>query len=392
MTEDRQPGGRVDVLDVEPETQRPDPYPEAPPANLVPAGQAQPGGQQRVVKDLPPAAGRTAAASAAVPHQLDSVSIVRYSDEIGALFGALAAAQGKFGDVERTLSAKIKSKRTETEFTYAYETLADVLDAVRPALSDQGLALMQFPFNRSGSVIIRTMLGHKSGQWLYNDLTATTDGNDPQSVGSGITYLRRYAVKSVLGIAPEEDDDGRLASQARGARPEPPRPAQRRSEQQQPAAPPAPAQPAAPPARPAAPAAAPDAPRPAAAPAAAPRPAASAPAPAAPVAARPAPAPAAPPAPPAPAPPAPVGKIAEIAERPNGALVTLDTGFRAAAKEAETQGIVKALGAYMGMNATVELVTRASTDPARYAPVIVELLVRGGGGMPPAGREPGEEG
>jgi len=127
---------------------------------------------------------------------------------IGDLFGALAAAQAEFGDVERTLEAKVNSAKAS--YVYKYETMADVLAAVRPALSKNGLAVMQFPFTRANNVVVKTLLGHKSGAWIANDLSASIYGTDPQAVGSGISYVKRYALKSMLGISPTsaEEDDG----------------------------------------------------------------------------------------------------------------------------------------------------------------------------------------
>ena len=154
--------------------------------------------------------GRAQSPSAAAEDQLQVVlSIVRFSPTCGALFGALATAQGEFTDVERTLKAKIESTRAKYE--YAYAPLDEVLSAVRPALSKNGLAIMQFPFTSRGALTVRTMLGHSSGEWMENDLAIGMASSDPQSLGSAITYLRRYALMSNLGVAPAYDDDGQAA-------------------------------------------------------------------------------------------------------------------------------------------------------------------------------------
>lgn len=184
-----------------------------------------------VIRDVTPPAGVA-----------DTVSVVRFSPEVGELFAALATAQGKFTEIERTHKARITSKKDGVAaYEIKYEGLDEVLEAVRPALSEAGIAVMQFPSVRANNaILIRTMLGHKSGQWMYNDLTANLVGTDPQAVGSGITYLRRYALKSIVAVAAGWDDDGRAAS---GIRDEPsqqaPQAAQRRS-QQAPASPKAP--------------------------------------------------------------------------------------------------------------------------------------------------------
>jgi hypothetical protein len=84
--------------------------------------------------------------------------------------------------------------------------------------------------------------------------------------------------------------------------------------------------------------------------------------------------------------PAPTGKIADLQEKPNGAIVTLDTGFRAASKDVEH---TKALRAYRSVNATIKLETRPSSDPSKFAPVIVRIELVNTGVVE---REPGEEG
>lgn len=320
--------------------------------------------------------------------QVEQSAIVRHSeDHIGEVFAALAAAQGEFGEIERTLSAKIKSERAD--YSYDYAPLDEVLQAVRPSLSKNGLSIMQFPFATSGAVTVRTLLGHSSGGWFYNDLRVTTDGNAPRETGSAITYARRYALMAMLGVAPAVDDDGG-AAQPKG---EPPRAGERRQAPPQQAS-----RQAQPPAPPAAPAGSPaatgrsDRPKPAGRPA---RPAQAAPAPQQdagpqdravtpnepPVASQPVSAPA---QEEGGAAPAPVGRIVELVEKPNGAIVVLETGFRGAAKDAET---VKALKVYKNVNnATIKLTTHPSSDPSRYAPIIdkVEIVQRE--------REPGEEG
>lgn len=163
----------------------------------------------------------------------DERVIVRHSKEIGELAAAFAEAELEpgYGDIEKTRTARVNSKKGEgSSYTYTYETLRDVIDATRPHLAKHGITVRQLPFPGGRSVTIRTLVWHKSGQWMYNDLTALIPMPDPQAVGSGISYLRRYALKSILNVAADdEDDDGKRASQTE--RPAPPAPAARKSEQ-----------------------------------------------------------------------------------------------------------------------------------------------------------------
>lgn len=118
---------------------------------------------------------------------------------------ALAAAQGEFGPVVKNRTANVKSDKGN--YTYDYADLATVLEAVRPVLCKHGLALTSVPGNpNSGKVGVRTLLLHESGESLEAYMEAPC-GPRLQDAGTAITYLRRYTISSLLGIASEEDDD-----------------------------------------------------------------------------------------------------------------------------------------------------------------------------------------
>lgn len=131
-------------------------------------------------------------------------SVIQTSADIGTLAGALAKAQGEMeGAAKGNVNPHFKSK---------YADLASVWDACRGPLSKNGLAVLQ-PVSAEGpKVTVTTILAHSSGQWVRESLTMTAQKNDPQGVGSAITYGRRYGLASMVGIAPE-DDDGNAASQ-----------------------------------------------------------------------------------------------------------------------------------------------------------------------------------
>jgi hypothetical protein len=126
---------------------------------------------------------------------------------INHLVTALAKAQA-----EMTGAAKDK---TNPHFKSAYADLASVWDACRGPLSKHGLAVIQHASADGPLVSVETVLAHSSGQWVSSTLTMTAQQNTPQGIGSCITYARRYALSSIVGIAPE-DDDGNAASQTNG--------------------------------------------------------------------------------------------------------------------------------------------------------------------------------
>lgn len=127
--------------------------------------------------------------------------------------GALAAAMAKFqGEVE---NAKKNAQNPHLKNKYA--DLAAVWDAVREPLSKNGLAVLQPPMPNEGAGLkIRTIVAHASGEWIASEFVMPLVKNDPQGLGSAITYARRYAMAAMLGIA-QEDDDATAATQGRTA-------------------------------------------------------------------------------------------------------------------------------------------------------------------------------
>src|SRR3990167_4215492 len=128
------------------------------------------------------------------------------------LAAALAKAQSEFPPIERRKTVTVTTK-TGGQYKFAYAPLDEILAAVKPALSENGLALSQLLSNLDGKPALRTMLLHASGGFLEDICPLPVNGGESaQEIGSAITYLRRYAAVAILGIATEEDDDGNAAS------------------------------------------------------------------------------------------------------------------------------------------------------------------------------------
>lgn len=101
-------------------------------------------------------------------------------------------------------------------FNSKYAPLEEVLNISRPLLSKHGLSISQSPSGDGQNVHIHTLLLHNSGEWIeFDPLTLRAEKVSPQSVGSAITYGRRYALSSILGLSSEDDDDGNYASEPR---------------------------------------------------------------------------------------------------------------------------------------------------------------------------------
>jgi len=96
-------------------------------------------------------------------------------------------------------------------FKKSYSSLASVIDAVRPALSGNGLAFVQKLHTADGGVAVETVLIHESGQEMScGTLFIPVSKQDAQGYGSAISYAKRYSLQAALGIA-SEDDDGQAA-------------------------------------------------------------------------------------------------------------------------------------------------------------------------------------
>ena len=104
---------------------------------------------------------------------------------------------------------KVKKDSSNPFFKSKYAALPDILSAINDPLVNCGLAIAQFPFGTTG---LTTILMHESGEYLMETSQMTPSKNDPQGIGSCITYQRRYAVGAILSLNIDEDDDGNKAS------------------------------------------------------------------------------------------------------------------------------------------------------------------------------------
>lgn len=126
---------------------------------------------------------------------------------IGAKMNELAKALVK---AQSAMSHAAKDSKNP-HFKSAYSSLASVIDAVRPALSSNGLAFVQRMHDSQGGVAVETVLIHESGeQYGCGVLFIPASKQDAQGFGSALSYAKRYSLQSALGIA-SADDDGEAA-------------------------------------------------------------------------------------------------------------------------------------------------------------------------------------
>ena len=111
-------------------------------------------------------------------------------------------------------------------FKSKYATLGDCWDAVKDALADEGLAVLQPTCDNQGRICVETRIVHESGEMLTSLYPVVcAKQNDPQAMGSAITYARRYALSAFLGIIADIDDDAEAATIHTVLPPPPKRPA-----------------------------------------------------------------------------------------------------------------------------------------------------------------------
>ena len=125
------------------------------------------------------------------------------SDNINELAAALAKAQGAMKGA--------KKDSNNPFFQSKYADLSSCWDAIREPFSVNGLSIIQLTEQSADMVIVETVLTHSSGQWVSSKIAMKPVKNDPQGIGSCLTYARRYGLSATTGIAPE-DDDGNSAS------------------------------------------------------------------------------------------------------------------------------------------------------------------------------------
>lgn len=126
------------------------------------------------------------------------------SPQVNEIFAALAKAQA---------SMRVASMGSENPyFKNKYADLTSIVKASRTSLTDNGLCVIQQILTEDGQSILFTTLAHSSGQWIQSAMRILPPKNDVQSLGSYITYLKRYSYAALIGVVTDDniDDDGEV--------------------------------------------------------------------------------------------------------------------------------------------------------------------------------------
>ena len=136
----------------------------------------------------------------------------RSSESIACLAAALAKAQAELTNPEKSLVATIRPNGPgEAERSFRYAPLSSGLEIVRKTLGQHEIATMQTTAidQTAGIVNLTTVLAHSSGEWIASDwpVCAISETATPHRMGAALTYARRYALFTLVGIAGEDDID-----------------------------------------------------------------------------------------------------------------------------------------------------------------------------------------
>jgi hypothetical protein len=136
----------------------------------------------------------------------------RSSETIGAIAAALAKAQAELTNPEKSLTATIRSPfPREEDRTFRYAPLSSGLEIVRKCLGRHEIAVVQTTAidNEVGLIRLTTVLAHSSGEWISSDwpVCPVSETAVPHRMGAALTYARRYALFTLVGIAGEDDLD-----------------------------------------------------------------------------------------------------------------------------------------------------------------------------------------
>ena len=113
------------------------------------------------------------------------------------------------------IDAKVLKNAVNESFGSGYANLGAIIDAVKPSLMEVGIVVLQSPTvsERPNEIRMTTLLLHETGEWLEDTCTCPLEFFDPQAFGSAVTYVRRYALASLL-LLHSADDDGQSTVRA----------------------------------------------------------------------------------------------------------------------------------------------------------------------------------
>ena len=135
----------------------------------------------------------------------------RSSENVAAIATALAKAQTELSNPEKAMIGTVYNIRSDSPQSFRYASLSSGLDIIRKVLGGQQIAIAQTTDidRANGTVNLTTLLLHTSGEWISSDwpVCQLSETSAPRRMGAALTYARRYALFTMVGIAGEDDLD-----------------------------------------------------------------------------------------------------------------------------------------------------------------------------------------
>src|SRR6202051_2421708 len=139
----------------------------------------------------------------------------RCSENVAAIATALAKAQTELSNPEKAMIGTVYNNRSDSPQSFRYASLSSGLDIIRKSLGGQQIAIAQTTHidRTNGMVNLTTVLLHTSGEWISSDwpVCQLSETAAPRRMGAALTYARRYALFTMVGIAGEDDLDAMIS-------------------------------------------------------------------------------------------------------------------------------------------------------------------------------------
>ena len=124
------------------------------------------------------------------------------SNTLNELFTALAKAQS-----EMLIAGENSTGGSSQSYKFKYADFTEIVKASRPALTKNGLCVIQRTIYNDNQSFLETLLCHSGGQYISSAMPITPKGNDPKDLGGYITYLKRYTYSAIVGVISHEEED-----------------------------------------------------------------------------------------------------------------------------------------------------------------------------------------
>ena len=144
--------------------------------------------------------------AAGIPPPAGNGQALTFSEPCNELIAALVKAQAKITNPPRSREVVVHT-RTGPGYSFKYAPLDTIIEHVRKPLTDNGLWFIQTLQQDNGKYRLCTLLFHSSGQYVRSETPILTEGGGNQAFGSALTYMRRYSLEAILGLAAQDDDD-----------------------------------------------------------------------------------------------------------------------------------------------------------------------------------------